>query len=70
VEKIIALKIPDKFAICFDGWSAGDTHYIGVFAVFQSSSSEDYTITLLSFLHFLEKMNSTLITIVIFYYGF
>ena len=34
VEKKISNLLPNKFAIVFDGWTAGTTHYLGVFASF------------------------------------
>lgn len=34
VESIITKMLPDKFALIFDGWSAGDHHFLAIFAIF------------------------------------
>ena len=34
VENIISDMLPDKFAVIFDGWRAGDTHFVALFATF------------------------------------
>ena len=39
VEQKITKIMPSKFCIIFDGWTSGDTHYLGVFATFPSDSS-------------------------------
>ncbi|KAH9108067.1 hypothetical protein AeMF1_016685 [Aphanomyces euteiches] len=49
VEKKISDLLPDKFAIVFDGWSLGSTHYVAVFVSFPSSDSIGYQKYLLSF---------------------
>ncbi|ETV74695.1 hypothetical protein H257_10811 [Aphanomyces astaci] len=36
VEQNIREKLPDAFALVFDGWSHGSTHYVAVFATFPS----------------------------------
>ena len=36
VESIITKLLPDKFALIFDGWKSGDTHFVGIFASFIS----------------------------------
>ncbi|MEM9079038.1 MAG: hypothetical protein AAGC43_18510 [Bacteroidota bacterium] len=48
VEKKVAERLPDKFAIIFDGWSGGDTHFVGVYATFPSNNSLGYEKILLS----------------------
>lgn len=30
--------LPDHFAVMFDGWSCGSTHYVGVFVTFPSDT--------------------------------
>lgn len=35
VESKISDELPDLFAIVFDGWSAGDTHFVAVYASYQ-----------------------------------
>lgn len=47
-EKITAL-LPEKFCLIFDGWSNGDTHYLGVFATYPSENSVGYERVLLTF---------------------
>lgn len=43
-------KLPEEFALVFDGWSAGNrVHYMGIFATFPSSLTGTYTKVLLSF---------------------
>lgn len=34
VEMKIQSKLPDSFAVVFEGWSVGPTHYINLFATF------------------------------------
>ncbi len=34
VEKRISALLPDKFALFFDGWSAGIDHYVAIFATY------------------------------------
>ena len=34
VEPIIAKMLPDKFGLIFDGWSAGGTNFVAIFATF------------------------------------
>jgi hypothetical protein len=34
VESIISQMLPDRFAFIFDGWSAGDTHFVAIIASF------------------------------------
>eukprot|EP00171_Calliarthron_tuberculosum_P021943 IDg21943t1 len=47
-EKISAL-LPDKFAIVFDGWSSGITHYVAVFATFVTEDAKQYEHVLFAF---------------------
>lgn len=49
VEQKIAKLLPSKFAIVFDGWSAGDTHYIACYASYPSESKNGFTTSLLGF---------------------
>lgn len=49
VEKKITENLPKLFCIIFDGWSAGDTHYLGVFATFAAGNKEGYERVLLTF---------------------
>lgn len=47
VEKKIAALLPEKFAVVFDGWSGGDTHYVSIFATFPSEHTMGYDSVLL-----------------------
>ena len=38
VETEIKLSLPTKFGIVFDGWTNNYTHYVGLFAIYQTSS--------------------------------
>jgi hypothetical protein len=51
VEEKISLMLPSQFALLFDGWTANDTHYLGVFCTFPISGSDKlkYKKVLLSF---------------------
>ncbi|KAH9142373.1 hypothetical protein AeRB84_013546 [Aphanomyces euteiches] len=49
VEKKISDLLSDKFAIVFDGWSLGSTHYVAVSVCFPSSDSIGYQKYLQSF---------------------
>jgi hypothetical protein len=50
VENKIRKRLPSVFAVMFDGWSSGGTHYLSVFAVWpDSKSSHGYSRALLSF---------------------
>ena len=40
VEERIKKDIPQQFAVVFDGWSEDSTHFIGIFAVFNSDEAE------------------------------
>ncbi len=40
VEEKVAAMLPNKFAINFDGWSAGVTHFVAVYCTYPSKSSE------------------------------
>ena len=48
VEKRIAAKLTEKFALIFDGWSKL-THFVDVFAAKPSIDNHDYETILLSF---------------------
>ena len=39
VQQEIKLRLPDKFAIVFDGWTEGTTtdHYIGIWASYKNT---------------------------------
>ena len=47
VEIAIKDQLPDKFAIAFDGWATGSTHYVGIMATVLKESS--YETMLLAF---------------------
>lgn len=49
VEKKISNLLPQTFAIVFDGWTAGTTHYLGVFASFPQQDGTAYSTRLLGF---------------------
>lgn len=49
VRKKISSILPDVFAIIFDGWSHGITHYLGIFATFSSNALNGYNSILLAF---------------------
>ncbi len=34
VEQNVAAMLPSRFALIFDGWTVGDTHYVAFFATF------------------------------------
>lgn len=42
VETVIRDRLPNRFAITFDGWAGGDTHYVSVFAVFPADNVNGY----------------------------
>lgn len=47
VEAKISAKLPKKFAIVFDGWSANQTHFVGMFATYPNQFECGYEKTLL-----------------------
>lgn len=47
--------LPDLFAIVFDGWSVGATHYLAIFASFTADYDNGFTQRLLSFSPFGEE---------------
>lgn len=49
VEHRLSNILPEKFALVFDGWSAGQTHFVGIFASFPDSSENGYAARLLAF---------------------
>ena len=57
VERKIEAKLPSRFAVGFDGWSANQTHFVATFATFPSSAQIGYDKTLLGFSPF-EKEDS------------
>ena len=42
VENKVKELLSKSFAIVFDGWSSGTTHYICIFATFPASNSNGY----------------------------
>ncbi len=42
VERKIAAQLPFRFAIVFDGWSNGDTHYIACYASYPSTNNRGF----------------------------
>ncbi len=59
VEEKIAQILPDKFAIVFDGWSCGDTHYVAVYATFPYNTPVGYRKVLLGFSPFEEETSQS-----------
>ncbi len=49
VEKRISALLPGKFALVFDGWSAGIDHYVAVFATYPSNNAKGFQSILLAF---------------------
>ncbi len=49
VEEKISAQLPSKFAIAFDGWCAGSTHYVCLYATFVCEKSNDVYKRLLAF---------------------
>lgn len=49
VEQKIADKLPERFAIIFDGWSCNQMHFVGVFATFPSTAECGYDPIFLGF---------------------
>ncbi len=50
VGKRISALLPDKFALFFDGWSAGIDHYVAIFATYPSSNAKGFQSILLAFI--------------------
>lgn len=48
VEEKIKEKLPSRFAVIFDGWTGGDTHYVSVFASFPAVNACGYESVLLA----------------------
>lgn len=46
-EKIKSV-LPDRFAVIFDGWSGGDTHYVSAFATLPGEWPKDLDSVLLA----------------------
>lgn len=42
VEQKISALLPNNFALIFDGWSCGSTHYVAVFASYSDSCDNGY----------------------------
>ena len=40
VEEHITRILPNKFALIFDGWGSGDTHFVGVFVTFMEKEAK------------------------------
>ena len=59
VEGKIASRLPLKFALIFDGWSANQAHFVGVFATFPSSNDLGFERILLSLSPFENEENLT-----------
>lgn len=49
VEQQVAKLLPEHISLVFDGWSAGNTHYVAVFASFPANNLEGYSVRLLAF---------------------
>ena len=49
VEQKVSAILPDKFAVIFDGWTANQTHFVGLFATFPSTATCGYDCVLLGF---------------------
>jgi hypothetical protein len=49
VQKKVMNLLPEVFALIFDGWSCGQTHYIGLYASFPKESVSGYEKVLLAF---------------------
>lgn len=47
--KHISIILPNQVAVVFDGWAAGSTNFINVFASFPSNAKDVYSARLLSF---------------------
>lgn len=41
--------LPEKFALVFDGWSAGDEQYVGILFTFSSTKENEYARVFLAF---------------------
>ena len=48
VERKISDILPDKFALVFDGWTIGSTHFLAVFASFPAEKEIGYSMRLLT----------------------
>ncbi|KAH9132292.1 hypothetical protein AeRB84_021278 [Aphanomyces euteiches] len=48
-ERTVTRILPSKFALVFDGWTTGSTHYVAIFATIPSSDVISYKKILLSF---------------------
>ena len=49
VEEKVRRKLPDKFALVFDGWTTTDYHYVAVFATFPVENNIGYEAVFLAF---------------------
>ncbi len=49
VERQIRILLPDTFALVFDGWTCGSTHYLAIFASYSTAASPEAEKVLLSF---------------------
>ncbi len=56
LELKIRLTLPNKFElVSFDEWTAGDAHYVSIFATFPSDLTNVYNNIILCFSHFEEE---------------
>lgn len=49
VERALSAILPSMFALVFDEWTRGKTHYLGMFASFPTSSALGYGVPLFKF---------------------
>eukprot|EP00171_Calliarthron_tuberculosum_P001888 IDg1888t1 len=49
VEEKIRNKLPEKFALVFDGWTSGSTHFLAVFASYSNIEPGECSVRLLAF---------------------
>ena len=54
VEEKVRRKLPEKFALVFDGWTTTDYHYVAVFSVFPAENNVGYKAVLLAFSPFVD----------------
>lgn len=58
VEKKIATKLPETFALIFDGWDSGDGYYVYMFASFVVNHDVKYELVLFAFLSLEDEENA------------
>ncbi len=49
VEQNVTAMLPSRFALVFDGWTVGDSHYVALFATFPAETTNGYDKLLLAF---------------------